>query len=210
VKQAEFKALLLAECREQLVPLGFKKRSGEIFTRELADDFFGWLGLVFRTRLRPGAIGIAPTVGVHHPEIERLAREFSALEIAAKGPTATLARPLGYVMPEPDFRTWICYPDGFAAQLDDMVRAISRYGVPYMERHASLEEIVVAMPTGSLPPLEQAKRIALVRGLQGDRAAAYDALAPLRRAITDLTGAREDAMAFIERFSRHFNMHFAR
>jgi hypothetical protein len=81
----------LSAIRDRLVASGYRKRTGEIYTRPLDGDVLGWIGMQHAGR-PGGAVAIAPTVGVRHPAVERLVYAFHALQgrpaeaVAALGP----------------------------------------------------------------------------------------------------------------------------
>ena len=195
----------LQAIRDRLVAAGFRKRASERYTRSIDGDVLGWMGL--QRAARPGgAVAIAPTVGVHHPVVERLVHEFTETE-GKPGITVTLARPLGYLLPEPTWRQWVYSPrESFDPVIDDMVDAIMRYGVPYMEANADLNAAAAERASIPGPPLEGPKRIGIIYALQGEKEEAMAALQPLFLQVENWSTGRAESLRFLENFGKYFNV----
>lgn len=124
-----------------LAELGFKKRTGAIFTMELTANVLGWLGLNRATRHRqPGEVEVNPVVGVRHQDVERLVAELRGERYHSYLPP-TVSIPLGYLFPEPRYRSWVLAPKGSELTAREMVSAIVEYGIPYMQSTIDLRQL---------------------------------------------------------------------
>jgi hypothetical protein len=162
---------LLKTFNAHLEPLleaeGFKKRSGEIFTRQLAEGFIGWLGL--NRAKQPEGFELNPVVGVRCQELEYLLSTLLK-ERAHKYVPPTVAISFGYVMPKRQYCPWILRKDTVASVGVDMVAAIVRYGVPFMASTCTLREIGILLGSPQFASAEHAAyRRPLVKWLLGDR-----------------------------------------
>ncbi|KAB8188625.1 hypothetical protein FH608_043505 [Nonomuraea phyllanthi] len=177
---------VLAGCKERLTGLGFKKRSGPIYTKELGEDVNGWLGIGFSTGYYADALGITPTVGIRHGRVEKLLAAFTeSSEHDAKQLQATFAEPLGYLMPAAEIVVWRCTAEELFTVLDDMVAAISTYGIPYMESCVDPTAMANCITNSTMPELEKAKRSAIVHLLRGDAGSLARALYPLEAEVRE-------------------------
>jgi len=138
----------LDEVRARLVVVGFKKRAGQVFTRELGDDVLGWLGLNRATRHRPvGEVEVNPVVGVRHQGVERVVAELRGEKFHAYQPP-TVNTSLGYLMPEQRYRGWVIDADGSAGAPEDLARAVEAYALPLMEASVSLSRLCELLDDG--------------------------------------------------------------
>jgi hypothetical protein len=132
----------LEAVRSLLANHGFKKRKGDLFTIEMSSGVLGWVGLNRATKyLSVGEVEINPVVGVRHQEVERLVAECRGDKFHSYVP-ATIATPLGYVLPEARFRSWLFGGDRSAPSAsDEMVAAIVEYGIAFMRSMIGLDEL---------------------------------------------------------------------
>ena len=131
----------LAEAVTRLQSLGFEKRAGAVFTREVVDDVLGWLGLNRASRHLPaGQVEVNPVVGIRHQGIERVVAELRGEKFHAYQPP-TVSTPLGYLMPGSRYRAWIVGAGSPEASLDDLIASVASYGLPFMESGSSLSRL---------------------------------------------------------------------
>jgi hypothetical protein len=124
-----------------LTQLGFRKRAGKIFTIDIVDGVLGWLGLNTATEhRRVGKFEVNPVVGVRYEKIERLVTELRGEKFHAYAPP-TLSTPLGYLLPECRFRTWVFGPGHTSEAAVEIIGAISNYGLPFMRLMSQLSEL---------------------------------------------------------------------
>lgn len=166
-----------------LVPLlgaeGFKKRSGEVFTVELAEGFVGWLGL--NRAKHPQGLELNPVIGVRCQELEGLLSTLLG-ERPHQYIPPTLSISLGYLMPEQQYRCWVFQEDAVISSVADMVAAIVRYGVPLMESACSLRKMCELLESPRFGSVENAMyRRPLIRWLMGDRKGALEVCASFAR-----------------------------
>jgi len=194
----------LAILREPLEAIGFRKRSGRIFTLELGPDVLGWLGMNTASRHQAaGSVEVNPVVGVRHQVVERLVAELRREKFHLYQPP-TVCTPLGYEMPEGRYRAWILTRDPDPAPGASLVGAVTRHGLPFMRRLAGMESLCAAAEQGLGFNLEY--RLPVVRLLLGR---AREAQAALDEDIARL-GAREDvAAAQLRAFAGEFSARLA-
>lgn len=124
-----------------LAKIGFKKRTGDVFTLDLARGVLGWLGLNRATRHRaPGEVEINPVVGVRFQEVERLVAACRGEMFHAYQPP-TVSSPLGYVMPEKRYRAWVLGPGRSEDVASDMANAIATHGIAFMRSVLDLAQL---------------------------------------------------------------------
>jgi hypothetical protein len=146
------------------------------------------------TRRGKGIIAINPNVGVRHQGVERLVSELRGRPFDACSPP-TIGTPLGYLTPHRTYREWVINaPDAVDAVVADLVDAIKRYGITFMEETVDLRTIVARMAEGKYgfrQDIEYRLPVALV--LLGDIDAARAAVdAGLRsRELTHAEALRE-------------------
>lgn len=135
--------------RDRLLDAGFRKRSGDIFTRPVTDEILGWLGLNRAASRQSPLVEVNPVVGVRHQAVESMVSDLLGEKPHGYAPP-TLSISLGYVMPARSYQPWVFTVDTPVESVaDDLVAAVTKYGVPYIEHHDSLAAIVQAMSGGA-------------------------------------------------------------
>jgi hypothetical protein len=182
-------ASTLAILREPLESMGFRKRSGRIFTVELHPDVLGWLGLNTASRHQaPGALEVNPVVGVRHQVVEHLVAELRRETFHPFQPP-TVCTPLGYAMPAGRYQAWVLTQGPDAAARASLIDAVTSYGLPFMSGLAAIESLCAAAEQGVGFNLEY--RLPVIRLLLGRT---RDAQAGLDDDLSRL-GVREDRAA---------------
>ncbi|MGE6757078.1 hypothetical protein ACQKGO_03610 [Corallococcus interemptor] len=124
-----------------LTGLGFRKRAGNVFTLDLAPNVLGWLGLNQATKYRAvGEVEINPVIGVRFQDVERLVAECRGEKFHAYQPP-TISSPLGYLMPQKEYKAWVFTPENSEEMATDMAHAITTHGVAFMRTVADLAEL---------------------------------------------------------------------
>jgi len=176
---------------------GFKKRSGEIFTIELADGFIGWLGLNRAKHIQ--GVELNPVVGIRCQELEGLLATILK-ERPHKYVPPTVSISLGYLMPEQQYRSWVFREDTVSRSSMDMTAAIVRYGVPFMESASSLGEVGALLDSPRFSSSEHAMyRHPLIKWLLGDREGALQVCASCSRQLDQRV---DPAAALFRQFAR--------
>jgi hypothetical protein len=188
-----------------LVPLleaeGFKKRSGEIFTRQFAEGFIGWVG--FNRARYQDSFELNPVVGVRCQEVEKL------LSIILKAkphsyipPTVSIS--IGYLMPDPQFRTWRIRENNLTGLDVDIVAAIVQHAVPFMTSACTLQDVERLLDTPKFTIAEYAAyRRPLVKWLLGDHDGARCACAAY---LLEIDARRDLAAENFRQFTRDFEL----
>jgi hypothetical protein len=130
----------LAALRAHLTEQGWRNSAGDFYTREIRTQVLGWLWL--GQERGKGLVDVAPVVGVGHQEVERVVAELEETEYHAHHPQ-TISAPIGYLMPEGVYRVWRFDGGGNdSLAADDVPIAVQRYGMPFIESHATLAGII--------------------------------------------------------------------
>ncbi|WP_124823685.1 hypothetical protein [Burkholderia stagnalis] len=192
---------LLKTFEAALVPLleaeGFKKRSGEIFTLQLAEGFIGWLGL--NRAKRPEGFELNPVVGVRCQALEDLLSTLLK-ERPHKYVPPTVAISLGYLMPERQYRSWILREETTTVVAADIVTTIVRYGFPLMASACTLREMGGLLESPRFTSADHAAyRRPLIKWLLGDRKGALQTCAS---ACQKLEARSDPAAEHFRQFAR--------
>jgi len=133
--------IVAAEVSKRLRALEFSRTTGRVYVRHLGDEAVGWVSLNSASRHRPpGVVEVNPIVSVRHVGIEHLVTELRGDRPSAPQ-QVTIGSPLGYLMPEARYRGWVIdttRPQETVEQVQDIVTALQKYGLPYMEKYADL------------------------------------------------------------------------
>lgn len=175
-----------AEWKKALASAGFKKRSGEVYTRQVAEDVLGWLGLNKAVNRQDGLLEVNPVVGVRDQALERVVAEMLGEKFHEYAPP-TVSVHLGYVMPEDRYRPWLFGGDmSVEGVVGEMVAAILSYGVPFMDGLSSLKAVVDSMSGNRAGIADQlAFRRPVGYLLLGDNVSAREALGSWLERIGD-------------------------
>lgn len=195
----------LAALQRPLRDLGFRKRSGAVFTMQVSEDQLGWIGLNDATEhMRPGAAEVNPVVGVRHDVVEMIVAELRAERPHPYNPP-TVSTPLGYVMPEPRYRAWF-----FAADMDnepvadELSTAIADHGLLWMRSFSDLDMLRIALEKGLGHGLEY--RLPVVLALLGRTT---DALMIVENTLAKYSDVSSRSVDDLRRFARSFRQRAA-
>lgn len=167
-----------AVAHKKLVPMmqeiGFRKRKEGIYTRELVDNFIGWLGLP--DVVSKGVIAFSPIVGIRHQEIERLRCMFYGDNFHGYIPPHSRIS-LGYLLPDNSWREWSFSEDSSVNEIDDLVESIESYALPFMDKYSKIElfEDMMASYSGALAA-DQREIYPIVKLLRGNLDGAIEIL----------------------------------
>ena len=133
----------------KLEELRFRKRAGEIFTGQLAEEVLGWIGLNTATKRREiGEIEVNPVVGVRFQEVERIVAQLLGETFHGYVPP-TISSPLGYIMPAGMYRAWVFGPGrANEAVAEEMACAVRDHALPFMISGTRLEELCRRLDAG--------------------------------------------------------------
>lgn len=187
--------------------LGFRKREGGVFTRELSDAVLGWVGLNRAVQRRDEQLELNPVVGIRNQQVEKLVAELSGRAVHPYvPPTASIH--LGYLMPEQRYVPWLFRRGGQIEQIvARMVSAIDVYGGPFMEANLALDRLAETLAAGHAAiPEQRAYRLPVVYLLLGQTRRAAEII---HETIATL-GERDDLAArslrsFVTRFTERLH-----
>ena len=118
------------------------RKNNRSYIWQISKGFSGSIGLNTIMLGNGELLGINPIIGVIDHEIEKILDQFASS--TRRAPSPTIATPLGYLTPEARYIEWnFCSNEQF--NLDDevaeMSNSILRYGIPFVEAHASSEAL---------------------------------------------------------------------
>lgn len=135
----------LLALRPRLEDLGFRKRAGWIFTRDLdsTDSVIGVLGLNIASHLSPaGEVLVNPIVGVRHQEVERLYAEGHGRKYDQYRPP-TYSEPLFSLAVNVGVNDLVLDQSGRDGNvIETLVDALRGDGLPFQERYANPETLI--------------------------------------------------------------------
>jgi hypothetical protein len=187
--------------RGPLSQLGFKKRSGEIFTVDVESGVLGWLGLNHAYRRGEDRLEVNPVVGVRHQGVEHLVAELRGAKSNAYLPP-TVSVPLGYLTADRKYVPWLFERGPTTAEVAaDLTSAVARFGVPFMKASSSLSELrrLIEENTGFAHQLVYRQPVVCL--LSGDRGAA---LCVLEASLAELGGRKDPAAVSFRSFAERF------
>lgn len=159
--------LVVLDATEKLKAIGFKKRSGEVYTYEPTKGFLGWLGL--NHARRGSAVEINPVVGVRSQELEKLLASLLGEKLHSYIPP-TISVSLGYLMPEKCYRAWLFENEDDLQRVAELVKAIREFACPFINSSASLEALEQSLKSPEYAHAEHAMyRLPLVRLMLNDK-----------------------------------------
>lgn len=179
--------LTLAEIRNGLKGLRFRKRADDIFTLPVAPDVIGWLGL--NAGSKQGQANINPVIGVRQSRIEELVSRLSGTPPHEYLPPS-LSSPLGYLVPgRAEMPIWIvASASDVESTATSIVRGVADFGIPFIERNRELRELVRSLKGDSaMATIQKMFRIPAGLSLLGESALLEDYLTTQIRAIEGRT-----------------------
>ena len=125
--------------REKLYNL---HNTGSIYSFQITEDAFGYVGFNIAKHRTDRRIGITPIVGVRYLPIETMISDLIDSVNAVFAPT--ICTPLGYVSPEQRYSEWLFEdaPFDYKSECLKMFRAIQVSGFPFMTSHSTLDALI--------------------------------------------------------------------
>jgi hypothetical protein len=138
----DFAAELSERVGARLAEGGFKKRQAGIFTKEIAPDVLGWVGLNDAGKKADGLVYLNPIVGVRHQLLEA---KWAKLLGEKPHPylVPTLSTNAGFLGPRREYKEW-----GFEEGRDNtsiiarLARFVLSTGLQFMKETASIAKIL--------------------------------------------------------------------
>jgi hypothetical protein len=172
---------LIAEFSElaarAICSVGFRKRSGDIYTRRINNDTLGWIGLNRAIHSASGVLEINPVVGVRNQAVEQMVARMTGQKLHSYIPP-TVSAHLGYLMDRKEYTPWFFGEDeDNASAVRKMVSAIRAHGLPFMEANATLDALCETIANSRYGwPEQLAYRLPLVYYLTGEVVKAKEVL----------------------------------
>ncbi len=122
--------------QESLCSQGMQKRTQGFFTRPLAENVIGAVGLNAATK---HDFHINPLIGIRHQSLEQLLAQLEGREFHPYV-APTIATPIGYLIDPPEYREWpFEVGKDNATMVAAMVHEITTVGFRYMEANQTIE-----------------------------------------------------------------------
>ncbi len=135
---------VFAIIRPGLEHMGFRKRAGRIFTRELSPDILGAVSFAARLERAGVAVDMSANVGVRFQRLERILAELAGLPYDSYNPD-TIFTALLALMPKSRRLQWsFDNTKPVRPEAESLLAAICDYGLPYIENHATLDAVIEA------------------------------------------------------------------
>jgi hypothetical protein len=193
----------LADAERALTSLGFRKRAGQIYTAPLRPRILGWLGLSHVIERGSVAVSVAPNVGVHHHDIERVVATLLDRRPLAYEPP-TVATNIGYLTPRHRYAEWTIEDETqIQPAMHELAETVRDAGLPFMTSNVELPILLDTLRHPSLggPGYLVSYRVPVCLVLMGRRDEANAALAECLSSMGQRTDA---AAASYRRFAAAF------
>lgn len=159
-------------CRTEFRARGFKPTS-QVLMRPVGENSLFRVGFNTITSGAPEKIEINPVVGVSYPRLAAILRDLLQEDTLRE---SGVARPLGYLMPDPGLRTWVfARGDDLAALAQEMAEDVETYGLSFARHWGDWSvfsnEIAAS---GLLLDVRAAETLPAIALLNGDSATARE------------------------------------
>jgi len=162
---------------------GWRKRTGDFYTRPLAPGVQGLLALAPNRGL-PHQWTLQPYVGVLHERVNAVARVLTGREHRSRYPEDTIRFSLGKLLAGPpahDRHPWLIAAaalDGNERVFREVADAARELGLPWMKKRTSLEALIHELRDGN-GPFRRTPYLTTALWMKGDVAAAEAWLAQI-------------------------------
>ena len=138
--------LIHAALREPMRAIGWTPRAAGWFTAPLAPGHTGVIAAsAFSEHAAPGTAYTTLFVHLRREDVEPVVRELVGSPHADGGyRSVTATTSVGYLMPEPTWRTWLVTPDTADAVAAELAAATRYHARPYLDRLAADPELLLA------------------------------------------------------------------
>lgn len=157
MKEQKKKIQLLLE--EHFSQYGFKKKKLNNYIRIKDGNVIQDIGFTTTTHGERHVIYLNPVVGVIYKDVDEIMVQLregtnSSLEMY----TPMISLPIGYLMPDNDFKEWKFTIDKDVNEdIDNMARAIINYGLPYLEELSNMDQVIHGLVASQYSYIGEAK-----------------------------------------------------
>lgn len=157
MKEQKKKIQLLLE--EHFSQYGFKKKKLNNYIRIKDGNVIQDIGFTTTTHGERHVIYLNPVVGVIYKDVDEIMVQLregtnSSLEMY----TPMISLPIGYLMPDNDFKEWKFTIDKDVNEdVDNMARAIINYGLPYLEELSNMDQVIHGLVASQYSYIGEAK-----------------------------------------------------
>lgn len=142
IMSKQFKKEIEEGLSEMCNAIGFKKKKNH-YCKLIKDNVYATLGIGMSQRIR-GHVLVDVTIGVRYEDVEELRNKLTDCK-SSKYIQPTIGTQLGYLMPDNDYREWVCIEGADnAPQLNDLSNSIVAYGYKYIDRMANFDNLFEA------------------------------------------------------------------
>lgn len=147
MKEQKKKIWLLLE--KHFSQYGFKKARLNNFIRIKDGNVVQDIGFTTATHGEKHVTYLNPVVGVIYKDVDEVMLQLrEGINSCLKMYTPMICIPIGYLMPENDFKEWKFTIDTNVSDgVDNMARAIIDYGLPYFEELSDMEQVIYGFAT---------------------------------------------------------------
>jgi len=165
----EFKKEVEKEISSICSRIAFRKKQ-YYFIKSINDNVLATIHFGMAVHMAKGHIFVNVTVGVSHKDVEELFAKLT--ERSNPLIQATIGSQIGYLMPEDSFKEWDFVENADNAHvLEDLLKHIQIYGLPYFEKMKDFDNLLEAMEkrvTGVLNPARD-RYLPILYYLKGDK-----------------------------------------
>jgi hypothetical protein len=131
--------------RTPMQDAGWTPRAAGWFTRAITPGYTGVLAASAASEHAPtGTAYVTLFVGLRREDVEPVVRELCRIPGSDGGyRSRTVITSIGYLMPEPTWRTWFVAPDTADAVAAELTDLVARHAQPYLDRLAADPEQLV-------------------------------------------------------------------
>jgi hypothetical protein len=170
---------VFAACDTNLALIGFKRRASGIYTKELAPNILGWLGLVVAgapNRSSDDTLRLAPMCGLRQQQLEMVVAELIQ-EKPSSYIGATVVMNVGYFSQQNTWEEWELTEANIDEGAKGIVATVAETALPTLSSHATFNGILELLRIpGFAPDIKAAYRIPVALAMAGDLDAARTSL----------------------------------
>ena len=144
---------------EHFSQYGFKRKKLNNYIRIKDGNVIQDIGFTTTTHGERHVIYLNPVVGVIYKDVDEIMVQLregtnSCLEMY----TPMISLPIGYLMPDNDFKEWKFTIDKDVNEdVDNMARAIINYGLPYLEELSNMDQVIHGLVASQYSYIGEAK-----------------------------------------------------
>jgi hypothetical protein len=168
----ELRKIILDPLHDFARSKGFEPTKGnyDVWLRQRSDITWDRLAFSLNEKYKSEWIWSDPGVGVQCPTVHKFLEQITGVKY--KEISGVIVIQIGYVMPKREYTEWK-FPRAGSLQstIDDMLAALEKYGVPFMEQFTDYRSMLAVRRLEGLVPM-QPEVVSALQYLDGDKEAA--------------------------------------